>query len=443
MFHVGESYKRMKVVTTVIASISIFLLETYFAFTHDSQMVRYIELVSMLVVILILVPFLLKKISADTAFVLIAYSAFINIVSTTPADVVNYDNAYLTDLIYLFIVLPLVGFIGGKYHVLIFAVAINLYFLYCILYTDNDFLLKNYGINAFIIMVYSVTVFEIKRIIEKAVVVTDKMIEEIKDQKGELETQTQHLIEANELMLEQKEQVERMNTTKDKLFSIIAHDIKEPINNIQGLSELLQEQLLDFSEEERNVFIKKIFQSSQNLSDMMDRILNWSKSQLDSFTYSPERIELCNIYKRVLEYHSELLLDKELSCESGVCEHLFVWADINMVEIVFRNLLVNAVKFSHKGGVIKINITAQNNFVVTEIIDQGIGMSKETINRLLNPFDYYTSKGTHKEKGHGLGIKLVIEMIEQNKGTFNIESKEGEGSVFKYGLPVYKDDSLS
>jgi len=440
MFHIGDSYKRMKVVTTVIASVSIFFLELYFAFVHDSELVRHIELGSMFVILLIMLPFMFKKISADTAFILIAYSALINIVTTTPSDVINYDNAYLTDLIYLFILLPLIGFIGGKYHVIIFAVAIDLYFLYCILYTKNDFLLKNYVVNAIIIMVYSITVFEIKRIIERAVVVTDNMIVEIRDQKEELETQTQHLMETNELMLEQKEQVERMNTTKDKLFSIIAHDIKEPINNIQGLSELLQEQVLDFSEEERRLFVKKIFQSAQNLSDMMDRILNWSKSQLDSFTYSPEKIELCQIYKRVLDYHSEFLRDKGITYQSEVCEHLFVWADINMVEIIFRNLLVNAVKFSHNGGVIRININAQSNYVFTEIIDQGIGMNTQTIERLMNPFDYYTSNGTNKEKGHGLGIKLVIEMIEQNRGHFKIESKEGEGSVFRYGLPVYLEN---
>ncbi len=440
MFHLGGSYKRMKVVTTVIAAVSIFLLEAYFAITHKSSLVKYIELTSMMITFVIMTFFTLKKITVEKAFVLIAYLAYINIVTTTPDDVVYYDNAFLTDLIYLFILLPLVGFIGGKYHVVIFAVAINLYFLYSILYTNNDYLLKDYGINAIIIMIYSITVFEIKRMIEKAVVVTDNMIEEIKDQKEELESQAQHLTETNELMLEQKEHVERINTTKDKLFSIIAHDIKEPINNIQGLSELLQEQVLDFSEEERSLFVKKIFQSAQNLSDMMDRILNWSKSQLDSFTFSPEKTELCNIYKRVLDYHSELLRDKDLTYESGVCDHLYVWADINMVEIIFRNLLVNAVKFSHKGGVIKINIIAKKNFVITEIIDQGIGMNQKTIERLMNPFDYYTSKGTEKEKGHGLGIKLVIEMIEQNQGTFNIDSTEGKGSIFKYGLPVYQGE---
>ncbi len=439
MFHLGSAYNRIKEITTIVAAITIFLLEAYFLFTHESFLVRKLELVSMVVLLIIVAFYALKKLSTETTFILIAYSAFINIVITTPGDIANYENSFITDLIYLFILLSLIGFIGGKYHVIIVAVLIDLYFLGCAIYTNNDYLLKNYVANAVVIMVYSMTVFFIKRMIERAIVVHDKMIKEITDQKEELETQTNNLKEANTIILEQKVEVERMNTTKDKLFSIIAHDLMEPINNIQGFSELLQVQHLDINDEERSLFIKKIFQSTQNLSGMMDRLLNWSKSQLDSFTFTPQKYELCSIYKGVLDCYSELFNRKEISYEASTCRHIYVWADINMVEIIFRNLIVNAIKFSHQGGVVKINIKTQGDFVITEIVDDGIGMNQETVKRLLNPYDYYSSKGTLEEKGHGLGIKLVIEMIEQNKGIFNINSTEGNGSVFSYGLPLYKE----
>ncbi len=439
MFHIGNAYQRIKVITTIVAAITIFLLEAYFLFTHETYIVREIELASMIVVLVIMTLYGFKKFNTETTFILVAYAAFINITVTTPGDIANSDNAFVTNLIYLFILLSLIGFIGSKYHVIIAAVAINLYFLWCIIYSNSDYLLKNYAANSVVIMIYSFTVFLIKGLIEKAIVIHDKMFKEITEQKEELETQTQHLIEANSIILDQKEQVERMNTTKDKLFSIIAHDIMEPVSNIQGFSELLQVKEIDISEEERNIYVKKIFQSSINLFDMMDGLLNWSKSQLDSFTFNPQKSELSSIYKRVLDYFSELLNNKNITYKATACEHICIWADVNMVEIIFRNLIVNAIKFSHQGGVIQINIKVQENYVITEIVDNGIGMDKQTVKRLLNPYDYYTSKGTQKEKGHGLGIKLVMEMIEQNKGTFNIQSTEGVGSVISFGLPIYKE----
>ncbi|MCW3807197.1 sensor histidine kinase [Plebeiibacterium marinum] len=436
MVNVEDTFARIKVAATLVVTTAVLFVELYYLVAYDIWQIQLLQVASILILAILSVLVYRKKMSIETGFVIVAYTAFLNMVLGMGYLHDSMLETLILDIIYMFMLLPLIGILGGKIHVLIFGLLINLHLFYVTMLSNNSFLSDHFVVNAVVISIYCIAIYKIKKVFDHSLASQKSMVFQIREKNERLNQQTQHLLGANAKISEQKEKVEQLNATKDKLFSIVAHDLKEPMNTILGFSELMKLQCEDIDCQTRQMYNNKIFDSAMNLSNMMNRLLTWSKAQLGSITYNPEITDLCHVYANVVTELTHVLDEKKIKCVLKGCDSASVWADPLMVEIIFRNLLVNAVKYSYPEDEINISLKKENGFVVTRVTDTGMGMSSEQIKRLKNPFDYYTSKGTQKEKGQGLGVKIVMEMIKHNQGSFDVESQSGRGSVFSFGLPV-------
>ncbi len=238
----------------------------------------------------------------------------------------------------------------------------------------------------------------------------------------------EQIIKKNELRLKE------LNAAKDKLFSIIAHDLRSPFNGILGFSELLIKSTKDFEVSESEKYLGIINSSAKNTLILLDNLLNWAKTQTGQIIYKPEKINLASIVKEVLEISSSIAKIKNITLNYIQPDAIEVYTDLNMLKIVLRNLISNAIKFTNLNGTIEVStIQNQNNIEIT-VSDNGIGMDEETLNKLFKINTTLKTAGTASEKGSGL--ILCKEFVEKQNGKISVESKLGIGSDFRFTLPL-------
>lgn len=238
---------------------------------------------------------------------------------------------------------------------------------------------------------------------------------------------------AENLIIESEEQLKELNATKDKLFSIIAHDLRSPFNNIIGLSDLLLENIISFEESEK--YIKILNSSAKNTLVLLDNLLNWAKSQTGHLRFKPENILFSEIILKNISLNRLLAETKNISINYFSSDDVEVYADENMLKTVLRNLISNAIKFTNVGGNIKIYAILKQDHVEITISDNGIGMNEKKRKSLFD-ISTKTTLGTANENGSGLGLVLCKEFVMKNKGEIWVESEEGKGSSFKFTLPL-------
>lgn len=243
--------------------------------------------------------------------------------------------------------------------------------------------------------------------------------------------------EANEHLKKSEQSLTELNATKDKLFSIIAHDLKNPFSALMGFSELLEKEFDSFSTDEKKEYIGVIAESAQNLYKLLDNILQWSRTQIGTITYTPERFSLNTVIWQEVELLQSTMLKKGIQLNASVAESTEVYADVSTIASVIRNLLTNAIKFSLQGGSISIEASYQADIDMVEVvvIDSGIGISNGDIDKLFMIDATFTTKGTANEPGTGLGLMLCKEFVENNGGKIWAVSRSGKGSAFHFTLP--------
>jgi signal transduction histidine kinase len=244
------------------------------------------------------------------------------------------------------------------------------------------------------------------------------------------------LQDAQEQLTNSERYLKDVNGTKDKFFSIIAHDLKSPLNTIVGFLQLLNDHVEAFSLEELKHFAGSMNKSVKNLLSLLDNLLQWSRSQTGTIEYNPTNIhlkELINDNLNLLNGHAQ---SKGITLENHVPDQLFIKADMNMLQVVFRNLLSNAVKFTRKGGQVFVETETTDQSIRIAVKDNGVGMSTEKLSKLFNIDSQQVSNGTAQEKGNGLGLLLCKEFVEKNKGKITVESYPGKGTSFIVSLPL-------
>jgi len=246
------------------------------------------------------------------------------------------------------------------------------------------------------------------------------------------------IILKNKKIQEDKLKFEELNRTKDKLFSIIAHDLRSPFNSILGFSELIIENLenLKVADIEKNIGIINL--SAKNTLILLDNLLNWAKSQTGQIKFNPKKIIIASIIRKTIETSNSAAKIKNISLNSSQLKEIIVSADENMLLIVLRNLMSNAIKFTKVGGQINVTVTSEHNLVEITISDNGVGVKEEIRKNLFKTTTNITSRGTENENGSGLGLILCKEFVEKQGGHIWVESAEGKGSDFKFTLPLYK-----
>lgn len=234
------------------------------------------------------------------------------------------------------------------------------------------------------------------------------------------------------------QELSELNASKDKFFSIIAHDLKNPFNVLVSYTSLLKTDLDLFTREQLEQIIVDLNKASENGFNLLQNLLLWTRSQTNRIHVFKRNFLLTSVFSEVRELAELNLMDKEQALSIDVDPKLVVYADKDMISAVLRNLVFNAIKFSEKGAEIfmKASLTGLN--VKIDVIDSGIGISEENIKKLFVIDKNVTTPGTDGEVGTGLGLVLCKEFIEKNDGTIWVESKLGEGSVFSIMLPIGK-----
>lgn len=240
----------------------------------------------------------------------------------------------------------------------------------------------------------------------------------------------------NDLIELQKDELILLNASKDKFLSILAHDIKNPLSSIHGISDLLVSDYDTLTDEEKKIFTKDIHILSTNLFEIINTLLTWSTSQSGMITYRPTQFSIGELCSKTANNLQTVAKQKDISVESLVDTKLMVSADENMILSVLNNLINNAIKYSFHGTKIRIESIKLEGFAQISVIDSGIGLSPESMDKLFKYDQHFMNKGTAGETGTGLGLILCKDFVEKNGGTIKVDSIINKGSTFVFTLPL-------
>jgi len=240
--------------------------------------------------------------------------------------------------------------------------------------------------------------------------------------------------------LQQREkELKELNATKDKFFSIIAHDLKNPLNALNGFASLLKEEYDEYDEEERKEIIQNIILSTENMSKLLENLLEWSRAQMGRLSLNPSVFHPDEIIKENISMLSSQASGKHIQLKFDKPEHVDkVCADKKMISTVLRNLISNAIKFTYPNGSVTIRAKQQEDYCQIEVEDTGTGMTQEEKDKIFDIGEKSKKSGTSNEKGTGLGLIIVKEFIEKNGGALHVKSELDKGSTFSFTLPLSK-----
>lgn len=240
----------------------------------------------------------------------------------------------------------------------------------------------------------------------------------------------------SEQLEKQKDDLVVLNETKDKFFSIISHDLRGPVNSLYGLVAVSK---IYISEGKTNRVVDMVNQMDgfvEHLTGLLDTLLNWALNQRGGFPYSPEKLLLKEVVDDTVAISKDMAYSKGIKIEASIQDGLELYADRNSTATILRNLLNNSIKFTNDQGLVTINAEKVGEECVIKVTDNGIGIPKDKLDRLFSLNEKVSTKGTIGEKGIGLGLQLVYEFIQLNKGKIEVESEVDKGTTFSVTLPI-------
>ncbi|TLP80168.1 PAS domain-containing sensor histidine kinase [Maribacter sp. ACAM166] len=243
---------------------------------------------------------------------------------------------------------------------------------------------------------------------------------------------------SEQILKEREAQFRELNVTKDKLLSIIGHDLRGPFINILTLSELLVEDVEDLDVVAFEQYLGMINSIAKNALTLLDDLLRWAKLQTGELNYKSEKIYLSSTIQEVVARSNSIAKAKNIALNQIKSDNIEVFSDKEMFKTVLRNLISNAIKFTKPGGNIDVYVISKQDQVEITVSDDGVGINEETSKKLFGTSANISSLGTAKEKGFGFGLTLCTEIMEKLGGTIRVESEVGVGSDFKFTLPLKK-----
>jgi signal transduction histidine kinase len=264
----------------------------------------------------------------------------------------------------------------------------------------------------------------------------NELEEQVQKQTIDLKVQNHTLEDIIEQLKDSELKLTQLNQLKDKLFSIISHDLRNPLATMQSTLKLITEHHTKLNEEEKKRLTKEAQASLDNLNQLLYNLLQWSRSQMNLLQYKSERIAIKPIFEnccKVVQLNAHM---KNIKLHIVAQDHLYAHADKEMIEFAIRNLLSNAVKFSHRNSDVFLKASVVENKIKIQVLDSGIGMNQQTIQKLSILNATVTRRGTEKEKGTGLGLLISKDFIEKNGGHLHVQSEVNKGSAFSFELPL-------
>jgi signal transduction histidine kinase len=240
---------------------------------------------------------------------------------------------------------------------------------------------------------------------------------------------------AEEKLAKYHQQLKELNATKDKLFSVIGHDLRTPFCTILGFSELLFENIRKVEIDTSLEYIEHINSTAKHTLVQLDNLLAWAKTQTGHTYFRPQNVNLFNALQEIVDFCNSTALIKNINLKFSLGTNIVVFADENMLKTILQNLISNAIKYSHLGGKVFIQSNSKPGKIKISVSDNGVGMDQETCNKLFRIDTTVTTSGTANERGSGFGLILCKEFVEMNGGKIWVKSKLGKGSKFTFTLP--------
>lgn len=240
----------------------------------------------------------------------------------------------------------------------------------------------------------------------------------------------------NQSLKKKEDELLRLNSTKDKFFSIMAHDIKNPLGGLVSITDLAKSDFKNMSDQEKNEIFEVINKSSLQLYGLLENLLHWSRAQTGKISFNPVDIKLFDLVESNIELLKTNIDKKNIMVIDMIDPKIIAKADKEMITLVLRNLISNAIKFTYESGKIVIASVMNAGKIEVSVEDNGIGISKEDVRKLFRIDVQFTNTGTQDETGTGLGLILCKEFIQKHNGEIWVESEPGKGSKFIFSLPV-------
>ncbi|MCX6269800.1 MAG: PAS domain S-box protein [Bacteroidetes bacterium] len=242
--------------------------------------------------------------------------------------------------------------------------------------------------------------------------------------------------EDEQKLLEKNAELEEANATRNKFFSIIGHDLKNPLHAIMGFSELLSDEYDNFTDEDRKRFIHNIKDVGDGLQKLLQNLLDWARIQVGHMEFQPENTYISLMMKESMNMLNEQAVAKNITIRSEIPPQITANVDRNMVQVIIRNLISNGIKFSNPGQTVVVKVSKVNQQLIISVKDEGVGISSQDLDKLFSVGDKFRREGTMQEKGTGLGLILCKEFVEIHKGKIWVESEDGKGCTFYVSLPT-------
>jgi len=252
----------------------------------------------------------------------------------------------------------------------------------------------------------------------------------------QLAAQNHEIIRQKEELEKQKKELIGLNATKDKFFSIIAHDLRSPITTLISLAELLKTDISLLTDKEIHDILAGLHTLSRDYLKLLDNLLQWARIQTGSMTPDPVSFDLVPVIIEQVAFYQVTAAEKMVKLVSALSGSLFVQADLNMTRAILRNLISNALKYTAMDGTVTVNAMESGKNAEISVQDSGVGMTPEVVAKLFRLDKTHSTPGTANERGTGLGLILCREFVEKNRGTIRAESERGVGSTFTFTLPL-------
>jgi len=332
-----------------------------------------------------------------------------------------------------------VFFLNNLYNIILsFSLSMTCYFMVCTIWKDYDFSLAKidfyfYLFNHLLAIFY---IFYGLLLIKNE---NTRYQEQTRDKNWQLRRSNLKILRQKAditgkaaLLEEQTQQLTELNSLKNKLFSVIAHDLKSPLYALRNLFRNVQ--LYDLPGDEIKLLIPEVVSELTYTTGLMENLLQWAKSQMQAESVKPQLLDIARVTKEVLQLLRLQAEAKNIYIQSKIERPVYVYADKDMINLVLRNLLSNAIKFTPEEGSISVDAREMRSHIEVMVQDTGMGISQEGLQKLMDE-NYYTTRGTEGEAGTGLGLMLCKEFLSRNGGRMRIESEPGKGSTFAFTLP--------
>jgi len=264
----------------------------------------------------------------------------------------------------------------------------------------------------------------------------EKLIMSLQDSMVDMEQKNAEIQELNISLAESTQKLIEMNAAKDKFFSIISHDLKNPFSSFIYLTDRLLNDFKSLTFAEFNTALKNLNQSANKLYKLLGNLLQWSQVQRETIQFNPDKYILKDIIRLIFDYINHAASEKNITLVNRIPDDIEIFADVNMADSIFRNLIHNSVKFTEPNGKIIVDAKLKGNIIEVSIMDTGIGIPDSMLSKLFSIEHKTSSKGTNGEEGSGLGLILCNEFVSKHGGRIRLDSQVGKGTTFYVEFPV-------